>query len=47
VLGLFHAQPGGRMFRQVLSEGAPRAGADLGLLEQALAATRPIAEAAA
>ena len=24
LLGLFHAQPGGRLFRQVLSEEAPR-----------------------
>jgi tRNA-dihydrouridine synthase A len=46
VLGLFHAQPGGRAFRQVLSEGAPRAGAGLGLLEQALAPTRAAAKAA-
>jgi tRNA-dihydrouridine synthase A len=36
VLGLFHAQPGGRAFRQVLSEGAPKAGAGLELLERAL-----------
>jgi tRNA-dihydrouridine synthase A len=41
VLGLFHAQPGGRAFRQVLSEGAVRPDASLALLEQALAATRP------
>ena len=41
ILGLFHAQPGGRAFRQVLSEGAPRAGAGLEVLERALAATRP------
>ena len=40
ILGLFHAQPGGRAFRQVLSEGAPKAGANLDLLERALAATR-------
>ena len=40
VLGLFHAQPGGRAFRQVLSEGAPKAGAGLDLLERALAVTR-------
>jgi tRNA-dihydrouridine synthase A len=40
VLGLFHAQPGGRAFRQVLSEGAPRPGAGLEVLERALAATR-------
>ena len=40
LLGLFHAQPGGRAFRQIISEGAPRADAGIGLLEQALAATR-------
>jgi tRNA-dihydrouridine synthase A len=40
LLGLFHAQPGGRAFRQILGEGAPRVGAGLELLEQALAATR-------
>ena len=40
VLGLFHAQPGGRAFRQVLSEGSPRAGAGLELLERAIATTR-------
>ena len=40
VLGLFHAQPGGRAFRQVLSEGAPRPGAGIELLERALEATR-------
>ncbi len=39
ILGLFHAQPGGRAFRQVLSEGAPRAGAGLALLESALTQT--------
>jgi tRNA-dihydrouridine synthase A len=39
VLGLFHAQPGGRAFRQILSEGAHKPGADWSLVEQALAAT--------
>ena len=47
ILGLFHAQPGGRAFRQVLSEGAPKAGAGMDLLERALAVTRPVAGAAA
>src|SRR4249919_3966061 len=37
VLGLFHAQPGGRAFRQVLSEQAPKAGAGLEVIERALA----------
>ena len=44
LLGLFHGQPGGRAFRQVLSEGAHRAGADWSLIEQALAVTRAQAE---
>lgn len=39
VLGLFHGCPGGRVFRQILSEGAHRPGADWSLVEQALAAT--------
>ena len=39
VLGLFHGQPGGRAFRQVLSEGAHREGAGWTLVEQALDAT--------
>ena len=39
VLGLFHAQPGGRAFRQRLSEGAPKPGAGPELLEHALALT--------
>ncbi|SDQ62128.1 tRNA dihydrouridine(20/20a) synthase DusA [Pseudoxanthomonas sp. CF125] len=47
VLGLFHGQPGGRAFRQVLSEGAHRPGADWALVEQAIAATRsPLRSAA-
>ena len=39
VLGLFAGQPGGRAFRQVLSEGAHKPGADWSLVEQALALT--------
>lgn len=39
VLGLFLGQPGGRAFRQILSEGAHRPGADWSLIEQALAVT--------
>jgi tRNA-dihydrouridine synthase A len=39
VLGLFHAQPGGRAFRQILSEGLPKPGADWSLVERAIAAT--------
>ncbi len=40
LLGLFHAQPGGRLFRQVLSQQAPLAGADWSVVAAALAATR-------
>ena len=47
VLGLFHGQPGGRAFRQVLSEGAHRPGADWTLIERALAITRRTARHAA
>lgn len=39
ILGLFHGQPGGRAFRQILSEGAHRPGAGWPLVEQALAMT--------
>ena len=39
LLGLFHGQPGGRAFRQVLSEGAPRPDAGWELVERALAMT--------
>ena len=39
VLGLFAGQPGGRAFRQVLSEGAHKPGADWLLVEQAMALT--------
>jgi tRNA-dihydrouridine synthase A len=41
VLGLFHGQPGGRAFRQVLSERAPREGAGIEVIEAALAVTGP------
>ena len=40
ILGLYHGQPGGRLFRQVLSEGAHRPGAGWALVEQAMAATQ-------
>ena len=40
ILGLFHGERGGRAFRQVLSEGAHRPGADWSLVEAALAPTR-------
>ena len=39
VLGLFAGERGGRAFRQVLSEGAHKPGADWSLVERALAAT--------
>ncbi|MNN92041.1 tRNA-dihydrouridine synthase A [compost metagenome] len=44
LLGLFHGQPGGRAFRQVLSEGAHRPGAGWALIEEALAVTRAQAD---
>jgi len=46
ILGLFHGQPGGRAYRQVLSEGAHLAGADWALVERALAPTACTAAAA-
>src|SRR5690348_3756841 len=39
ILGLFNGERGGRAFRQVLSEGAHKPGADWSLVERALAAT--------
>ena len=39
VLGLFHGQPGGRAFRQVLSEQAVKPGAGWDVVERALAMT--------
>ena len=46
ILGLFAGQPGGRAFRQVLSEGAHKPGADWPLVEQALALTERREQAA-
>ena len=46
-LGLFGGERGGRAFRQVLSEGAHRPGADWSLVERALAMTEADARAAA
>ncbi len=39
LLGLFSGQPGGRAFRQILSEGAHKSGADWSLVEHALSLT--------
>jgi tRNA-dihydrouridine synthase A len=47
VLGLFHGQPGGRAFRQILSEGAHKDGADWARVERAIAATHPSGRRAA
>jgi tRNA-dihydrouridine synthase A len=47
LLGLFHGERGGRAFRQILSEGAHRPGADWTLVERALAATEAEARIAA
>jgi tRNA-dihydrouridine synthase A len=46
ILGLFNGERGGRAFRQVLSEGAHKPGADWALVERALAVTRGLAAAA-
>lgn len=50
VLGLYRGQPGGRAFRRVLSERAPRAGAGWEVVEAALeavnAAAAPLSDAA-
>lgn len=43
LLGLFHGERGGRAFRQVLSEGAHRPGADWSLIERALEVTESFA----
>ncbi|ALN59686.1 tRNA-dihydrouridine synthase A [Lysobacter enzymogenes] len=43
LLGLFHGERGGRAFRQILSEGAHRPGADWALIERALALTESFA----
>jgi tRNA-dihydrouridine synthase A len=47
ILGLFAGEHGGRAFRQVLSEGAHKPGADWSLVEQALALTASFAAAEA
>ena len=47
ILGLFAGERGGRAFRQVLSEGAHKPGADWSLVEQALALTESFAAAEA
>ncbi|BCT91927.1 tRNA-dihydrouridine(20/20a) synthase [Lysobacter helvus] len=46
LLGLFSGERGGRAFRQVLSEGAHRPGADWSLVERALACTESTVYAA-
>ena len=46
ILGLFHGQPGGRAYRQVLSEGAHLPGAGWAVVERALSATARTQEAA-
>jgi tRNA-dihydrouridine synthase A len=46
ILGLFNGERGGRAFRQVLSEGAHKPGADWSLVERAIATTTFLAPAA-
>jgi len=41
MLGLFHGQPGARLFRRHLSENANRKGADLSVLREALGFIKP------
>ncbi len=41
ILGLYQGEPGARRFRRILSEGAPRAGAGIEVLTEALAAILP------
>lgn len=43
MLGLFHAQPGARQWRRVLSENASKPGADIGVLLMALESVLPSA----
>jgi tRNA-dihydrouridine synthase A len=45
LLGLFAGERGGRAFRQILSEGAHKPGADWSLVEQAIAVTESFAHA--
>lgn len=40
VLGTFHGQPGGRLFRRTISELAYKKGAGIEVLDKALAAVR-------
>jgi len=46
MLGLFNGQPGARPFRRHLSENAPREGAGMSVLREALAMVRPARAAA-
>jgi tRNA-dihydrouridine synthase A len=46
ILGLFHAQPGGRNWRRILSEKGGRHGASIDVIEEAKAAVSPRDEAA-
>ncbi|MEC9251323.1 MAG: tRNA dihydrouridine(20/20a) synthase DusA [Pseudomonadota bacterium] len=46
ILGLFHAQPGGRHWRRILSEKGGRHGASIDVIEEAKAAVTPRDEAA-
>ncbi|PJF38578.1 MAG: tRNA dihydrouridine(20/20a) synthase DusA, partial [Phototrophicales bacterium] len=38
ILGLFHGQPGGRLWRRILSEKSPRKGAGVEVIVEALQA---------
>jgi tRNA-dihydrouridine synthase A len=45
MLGLYHGEPGGRLYRRILSEGAHREGAGLPLLLKAREAVRQARDA--
>ena len=47
MLGLYHGMPGGRRFRQILSDAARLKGAGPELLEEALAEVEPALDEAA
>ena len=42
ILGLFHGQPGARLFRRHISENAHKPGATIDVLTTALTATSPL-----
>jgi tRNA-dihydrouridine synthase A len=47
MLGLFNGRPGGRLWRRVLSENAPKRGAGLEVIRAALAEVAHLSQRAA